>query len=384
MFRSICILGRQPNLSIAELESLFGGDKIKPISNYASLVDLQSNKVPFERLGGTIKLGKVLTEINSTDWQEITKFLLGYMPDFVAREQSGKIKFGVSVYGLNANIKAINVTALEIKKAIKTKGRSMRVIPNKNKELNTAQVLHNKLTNELGIELLLIQHGTITILAQTTNVQDIDAYAARDQKRPKRDARVGMLPPKLAQIILNLSQAEKGDKLLDPFCGTGVLLQEALLMGCYIYGTDIEPRMIEYTRINLNWLIGPAELKLNVGDATNFKWSNFDVIACETYLGRPFSVEPRPDKLREVIQDVNTIHKKFLQNLAKQTKPEFRMCIAVPAWHTKTGIKHLPILDQLSDMGYTRESFVHAKTEKLIYHRDGQFVGRELVVLIRT
>jgi tRNA (guanine10-N2)-dimethyltransferase len=384
MFGSICILGRQPNLSIAELESLFGGDKIKPISNYASLVDLQSNKVPFERLGGTIKLGKVLTEINSTDWQEITKFLLGYMPDFVAREQSGKIKFGISVYGLNANIKAINVTALEIKKAIKTKGRSMRVIPNKNKELNTAQVLHNKLTNELGIELLLIQHGTITILAQTTNVQDIDAYAARDQKRPKRDARVGMLPPKLAQIILNLSQAEKGDKLLDPFCGTGVLLQEALLMGCYIYGTDIEPRMIEYTRINLNWLIGPAELKLNVGDATNFKWSNFDVIACETYLGRPFSVEPRPDKLREVIQDVNTIHKKFLQNLAKQTKPEFRMCIAVPAWHTKTGVKHLPILDHLSDMGYTRESFVHAKTEKLIYHRDGQFVGRELVVLIRT
>lgn len=383
MFQSICILGRQPALSLAELESLFGADNVKPVSEEAALLNMPPGDVPFKRLGGTIKLGKVLTELPTTNAQEITDYLAEHVPKHLHYMPEGKVKFGLSVYGLNASIKTINATGLEVKKASKAAGRSMRVIPNKDKDLNAAQVLNNKMTEELGMELVLVKNGGKTILAQTSNVQDIDAYAARDQQRPARDARVGMLPPKLAQIILNLAAVEQGDRLLDPFCGTGVVLQEALLMGCYAYGTDIEPRMIEYTRENLRWLIGPTQQELAVGDATRFKWEDFDAIAAETYLGQPFSTEPRPEKLKQVIQDVNTIHKKFLENIAHQTEKGFKLCIAVPAWHTKNGIKHLPILDRLTDMGYTRKSFVHAKTKDLIYHREGQIVGRELVVLIR-
>lgn len=70
----------------------------------------------------------------------------------------------------------------------------------------------------------------------------------RDYGRPARDARVGMLPPKLAQIMLNLSvKDEKSGTVLDPFCGTGVLLQEAALAGFDFIGSDIEPRMVEMT-----------------------------------------------------------------------------------------------------------------------------------------
>lgn len=383
MFKSICILGRQPALSLAELESVFGPENIQPVSEFAALVNIPHDKVPFEQLGGSIKLAKVLTELNTTNWSKLTDYLVNNVPKHIGYLSEGKVKFGISTYNLPINPAAINATGLEIKRSAKAAGRSMRVVPNKSTDLNAAQVLRNKLTDERGMELLLVKHGDKTILAQTTAVQNIDAYAARDQKRPARDARVGMLPPKLAQIILNLAKVETGDRLLDPFCGTGVILQEALLMGCYAYGTDIEPRMIEYTKENLRWLIGPAEQKLAVGDATNFQWQNFDVIACETYLGQPFSTEPRPEKLKQVIRDVNTIHKKFLENVARQTENGFRICIAVPAWHTKVGVKHLPILDHLTDMGYTRKSFVHAKIKDLIYHREGQIVGRELVVLIR-
>src|SRR3546814_11679403 len=65
----------------------------------------------------------------------------------------------------------------------------------------------------------------------------------------------------------------------------------------------------------------------------------FYTIATEIYLGRPFSTQPDPATLQKVMQDTDTIHKKFLQNVARQTKPGFRMCIAVPAWHTKHGVK---------------------------------------------
>jgi tRNA G10 N-methylase Trm11 len=231
-------------------------------------------------------------------------------------------------------------------------------------------------------------------MAQNIAEQDIEAYAARDQARPKRDARVGMLPPKLAQIIVNLAAGKltadsKQLTLLDPFCGTGVVLQEALLMGYSAYGTDLEPRMIEYSEINLKWLrsfyhqLSAVSCKLEVGDATNMTWQPFDFVAAETYLGRPFSALPAPNVLDKVIQDVDTIHKKFLKNVARQTKPGFRMCIAVPAWKASTGFKRLPTLDHLEELGYTRAVFKHVREQDLIYHRENQIVARELVVLQR-
>lgn len=390
MFASLCILGRQPALGLAELESLFGADSIKPVGTQSVLVDVSPEEVNHARLGGAIKICKVLTEIPSTDWNDITEYLVEHVPKHVCCLVPGKVKFGISIYNLKASAKAISATGLSIKKASKAVERSMRVIPNKEQTLNAAQVLNNKMTDELGMELILVRNGNQTILAQTTSVQDIDAYAARDQERPARDARVGMLPPKLAQTIVNLAAIPQTSSVLDPFCGTGVLLQEGILMGYDVYGTDIEERMIEYSQKNLDWLgqIYPSSLHdrtylLETGDACTFQWQPFDTIACETYLGRPFSTEPNPEKLREVIQDVDTIHRKFLTNVARQTQAGFRMCIAIPAWHTKNGIKHLPMLDHLTDMGYTRISFVHSKNKDLVYHRENQIVGRELVVLIR-
>ncbi len=300
--------------------------------------------------------------------------------------------------------------------------------------------MHNKLIEPNGLELLLIKHGNRTLLGQTRWVQDIDAYRRRDQERPARDARVGMLPPKLAQIILNLavgtsvrdslntslkanvdpslkfneepasnnkpydqqslvrSQPNNPLHILDPFCGTGVVLQEALLQGYFAAGADLDQRMVDYSLQNIKWLhetIGYPGTLLNIvpADATKDQWKiPLDSIACETYLGRPFSAAPEPATLQKVIHDVDTIHKKFLQNVAghPNVKDEarhgrkFRICLAVPAWKTKTGFQHLPILDHLEELGYNRVRFVHAKTSELIYHREGQFVARELVVLTKS
>jgi tRNA G10 N-methylase Trm11 len=239
-----------------------------------------------------------------------------------------------------------------------------------------------------GMELLFIQVEGGVWLAQTVGIQDIEAYGARDQARPKRDAKVGMLPPKLAQIIINLTNPEPGTLVLDPFCGTGVILQETLIMGYPALGTDLEPRMVQYAQTNLEWLTSKfpvnAEYHVTVGDATSYKWPpTIGVIAAETYLGRPFSHRPAPDVLRQVISDVNTIHRKFLENVTEQTKPGFRLAIAVPAWKIGKDFEHLPILDHLKELGYNRLSFQHAEDQDLIYHREGQIVGRELVTLIR-
>ncbi len=387
--QSIFILGRQPALALAELESLFGADNIKPAGIHAAIVNANPSTVNFDRIGGSIKFAKLLTELPTTEWNKLTKYIEKTIPEHLEYLPEGKLKFGISTYGLNVDAGTINRSGLWIKKAIKKAGRSVRIVPNNEPALGSAQVIHNQMTGPLGMELLLIRDGDKTILAQTIAEQDIEAYAARDQGRPKRDARVGMLPPKLAQIIINLANPKPGTTVLDPFCGTGVILQEAVLMELGAYGSDLEPRMIDYTNDNLNWLKDKTNKPVNgateVGDATSLIWkeTDFQSIACETYLGRPFSSQPDASVLQEVMQDTNMIHKRFLQNVVRQTEPGFRMCIAVPAWKVNDGFKHLKVLDNLEDMGYNRIEFVHASREDLIYHREGQIVGRELVVLIR-
>ncbi len=390
MTQAIAILGRQPALGLAELESLFGASVVHPVGP-AALMDIEPDQIPMKRLGGTMKLARYLDHIDSADWDSIAAYLARELPKHVCCLPEGKVRLGLSTYGLPVSVKRQNATGLELKKIIKAAGRSGRIIPNNAPELNTAQVLHNGLiSSPTGMELLLIRDGQRTILAQTVAVQDIDAYAARDQRRPKRDARVGMLPPKLAQIILNLAVGSNTEKLavLDPFCGTGVVLQEALLIGYDAYGTDLQERMVDYSRENLDWLASGHDLHeqtylLETGDATDFDWQDFDTVACETYLGRPFSGLPTPGVLAEVMRDVDLIHRKFLKNLAKQTPPGFRACVAVPTWKTKTGFKHLKTLDSLESIGYTRTSFAHVRDQDLIYHRPDQIVARELVVLTR-
>lgn len=403
MSQSVAILGRLPALGTAELESLYGPDALQLIGPGAVLIDKAPNEIAFSRLGGTIKLTKLLTILDTTNWDQIEKYLIDQFPTHLDYLDDGKLTLGLSVYGLRLNPKRLNATGLSLKKVVKASGRSCRIVPNKSLELSSAQVLHNKLYGSREWELCFIASDSKTYLVQTTHVQEIDAYAARDQARPKRDARVGMLPPKLAQTIINLATSnlpvpvdqswqEVHDRLWDvhdPFCGTGVVLQEALLMGYSALGSDLDSRMVEYTQANLSWLSErwslPADTAYHAykADATDALFWDSQVIACETYLGRPFSAQPSVEVLREVMSDVDAIHKKFLQNVARQTKPGFRMCIAVPTWRTRYGFTHLKVLDNLGELGYTRAVFKHARTDELVYQREGQIVGRELVVLTR-
>jgi tRNA G10 N-methylase Trm11 len=215
-----------------------------------------------------------------------------------------------------------------------------------------------------------------------------------------------MLPPKLAQTIINLAgkhvlpsgamidpehptnKNPRNALLLDPFCGTGVILQEALLMGYDVYGTDLEPRMIDYTGENLDWLadqydLSGREMRIEEGDATKHTWEPApDLVAAETYLGRPFTSAPDRETLERTVTDCNQILRKFLTNLHGQLAPGTRLCLAIPAWQTaKDKFKHLPLPNHLNELGFERVQFQHAQTADLLYYRADQIVGRELLVI---
>lgn len=395
--QSLITLGRQPALSLAELESLYGAPALTRAGSQSVIVDVDPAKIDFNRLGGAIKLCQVVHILDTIQWRQIEKYLFDALPKQADQLEEGKLQLGLSTQGFDINIRQLEATGLNLKKMIRKSGRSVRLVPNKELELNTAQVHHNKLTSPHGWEVLIIRDYDRTIIAQTVQVQDIESYTYRDRERPKRDARVGMLPPKLAQIILNLaagptSADKSGQVVLDPFCGTGVLLQEAVLMGYMPYGTDLEQRMIDYSQQNMDWLgdkykVDTTTTKLEKGDATNHTWQRpVDIVAGETYLGKPFTSAPAPEPLAQTIADCNLIIKKFLKNILAQVPSGTRLCLAVPAWSTGANskqFKSLPLIDQIDDLGYNRISFEHAGDTELIYHRPDQYVARQLLVIIK-
>lgn len=381
----LTILGRQPALSLAELEGFFGNENISHSSATSALIE--ADHISIERLGGSIKAGRVVLTLPTDDWatakRKITKH---YLESW--KQLDRKQTIGVSIYDWDISKKLPSQLLISIKSELKPHGVSIRTIPNNDLALNTATSHHNKLgLSDNKTELLVVRgfNGGI-IVAESVGAQNITALAARDQARPKTDAFVGMLPPKLAQMMLNMSGITKG-RVLDPFCGTGVVLQEALLNGLDAYGTDLSEKMVAYSKVNLQWISEKYHLDeshtVHEGDAMNTTWENpIDAVVAETYLGQPFSAPPSPNKLKEVSRICDFIITDFLKNIKPQLKPGTPLILAVPAWRdTKGGFTHLEVIGKLGSLGYTHRQLRHVKSADLLYFRENQVVAREILIL---
>ncbi len=384
----IAILGRQPNISTAELSAVFGADAVRRVSYNAATI--QTSAMDINQLGGVLKCGEIIGHVpveknDKSSLSVVSKFIAKtYHEKF--RNSDKKITFGISVYDLKVAPRDVQRIGLILKNVLKKDGVSLRLIPNSNAALSTATSHNNKLgLSPHKIEVLVVRtrQGEL-LIAESRGAQNITAYARRDRDRPRRDAFVGMLPPKLAQIMVNLATGGKPGTLLDPFCGTGTVLQEALLKDCTVYGSDLNPKMIDYTSENLRWLTKAhrhnGTIKgIRTGDATSFSWPeapDLTVVVCETYLGQPFSAPPKPEKLKEVISNCNHITSGFLKNIHSQVQPNTTFCIAIPAWRDNDGcLTHLPLIRQLNNLGY------HLEGSPLIYCRPDQIVAREILIL---
>ena len=414
----LAILGRQPKISLAELESLFSNVKYLG----GNLATFESKKEPeISRLGGTIKLAREISFLeNNSGKSTPVDFLL----DFVkTNNYSGKLVIGVSDYSKNASARGAQGEALHVKRLLKNHEVSARVLPNKSAGLSSATVFHNQLGEKPG-RFELIKVGKKWYVG--IGVQNINAYTKRDQARPARDAKNGMLPPKLAQILVNLcGSLRPGATVLDPFCGTGVVLQEAILMGYRAYGTDKSERIVGFAKKNLDWLMrsnlaigkglsnsgteaaqspfegpktwlsGPERpekgalrasakpIELACADATDFTWRQpIDAVAFEGYLGPPMSNPPADIKLKSVMADIYPLYYHTLRNLSSQIKSGTPVVMAVPAWLRPDGrYQRLNLLDEIDNLGYNVIKYQNLSQNDLLYFRDGQVVAREIIVL---
>lgn len=374
--QTIAILGRQPEFGLVELESLLGATKMQPWGRAGALC---ASELDINHLGGTQKLGRILYRGPARDLNE-TPISLDDLP-----LRASKTNFGLSYYGLQATPRFVLQAGLTLKKRLKSRGSVRLVTPQTGTALSAAQVKFNNLIQG-GFELLVVINKQEMVVAITTQLQDIDGYAARDYGRPSRSAKVGMLPPKLAQIIINTTTAPL---VYDPFCGTGVVLQEALLLGRQAGGSDSAEAMVAATRENLDWLrrLRPElpEGQVAVADARKVSLPKLPLaIVSEGYLGPNLSKAPTPERLRELQAELGELYANCLRHWHSQLPSDTEIAITAPVWYSESGPRDTGIIDRLPDLGYTLGSFTHSQSRNLVYRRSGQSVGRQLLILRKS
>jgi len=180
------------------------------------------------------------------------------------------------------------------------------------------------------------------------------------ERRPRRRPffHPTAMPAKLARVMVNLAQPNKGDLVLDPFCGTGGMLVEAGLIGCRVVGFDAKPHMLRGGLKNL--LHYGINLEgVAVADARYPPVAKVDCIVTDPPYGR--SASTLGASTIRIVED-------FLSAVGDKIPRGRRICMASP--------KTIRIADAGEKAG-----FKHLESHFVYVHRS---LTREIVVFERT
>ncbi len=256
-------------------------------------------------------------------------------------------------------------------------------------------------------ELLIAKDGDRYVIAMTDVVQDFEEWNKRDYARPYADPKSGMLPPKVARMAVNLaayhasfwqastrasrqtrlprltvarpeSQSDAGQilvtpgtasktghkVLLDPFCGMGTILSEALLLGCKVIGSDQSEAVIDKARKNIAWLktvypeVSNIPSEFITEDATHIgnhvKHVSIDAIVTEPFMGKQDS-RIDEEKVKNIIKGLEKLYIGCFKEWYKLLKPGGVLVIALPEYVIKDTLFAVKkVVDNCENLGYTR------------------------------
>src|SRR3989339_1075497 len=410
-------LGHQPRISLAELAAAVPGFLYRrtikdAVVLFESPVELDAAFL--DTLGGIVILARRATDQAVTP-AEVPSLLVSELKD----ARRSKVTFSLRTLLLPRP--AIHTLYRQCKEALRKLGRPCRYVGSEREPappvlLRDAGLLDPK----RGCELVLLpeseeEDNQTFWIGRTIAAQDVNAYTKRDIGKPVRDTTVGLLPPKLAQILLNMGawlsrgcqtplhdptqkRAKKPEPLtvFDPFCGTGVIPIECLVRGWHVLASDLAQKAVNGCEKNLEWL--RKELKILKKDAESTVWKQDALkpfvlkqlpamVVTETTLGPALEDRPTQKSAAKMKTELEKLEAAFIEHCSK-TLPGVPLALTWPFWKIKNETIFLEhAWEAAHKAGYiatlppgiepTRENRL-----SLLYRRPDQFVGREIVLLL--
>ena len=378
MQRYFFILGRQRQLCFDELKTILVKQQVafSLIADEEDFVIVET-KIPLDcpelisRLAGTIKIGELIGENIDLTAERLIEFI---------GEKTTKIFFGISTYNTMLPIVKIGQA---MKQALKKAGVSARFVTSKVNPLSSVIVEKNKMLKS-GAEICILKSGDIKYTGITRAVQPFEKFSEIDYGRPARDAYSGMLPPKLAQTMINLSGANDKSILYDPFCGSGTVLQQALLLGFNeVIGSDLSEKAIADTKTNLAWLeqkfnkkyryqIFQSDIK-DISQRINA--GTIDTIVAEPSLGPPLRGKEPAEKLKSIIDDLTNLYKITFAEFDRVLRKKGTIVMVIPQIEMRGKIYAINIKPILPKSFSIRNEW--------LYQRENQFIQRRVYKIVK-
>lgn len=413
------VLGRDPALSLAEiiqsLSQLVISYSIKYFSPEAVILETDKDLNAVDQmsiLGGTVKIGKVIDKVGLEE--EELKFANIFSAENISAnylpKREGKMHIGISIYNAGGNdlyvsklfdnLKDLNVS---IKDNLREKGIRAGFIQIKDRFLTSVSVAKNELLNK-GAEIVLLVTKDKILVGKTLNVQEFQTFSFRDMGRPMKDKRAGIMPPKLARMMINLAGIKKDQVLLDPFCGSGTILQEAVVAGYKnIRGSDISQRAISDTRSNLDWLfqnfrqLGRLSYNITIEEldvrciAQKIRHDSIDTVVTEPYLGPPLFRKPNFSEITKIFSEISRLYITAFEQFSKILPTGGKVVIIFPVFEENGKPHLLEILPQIQALGFENIILIPnelqlvlprylTRRKTIIYGGSQQFLKREILL----
>ena len=341
------ISGKNWKLSLAEVASFLQarsvGFEVLEFSRsfFTVKTDTPLENAAIDELGGILKIA----EVNGTvPTEQVTAAFLkqnkqakkdiqfalpldaiaGKMPS----AESGKAVFGVSAYWAEPQFRRIANNAQRflgsvLKDELKAQNKKARFMgfpqDRDNPQLTPVEVIKQGLV-ENHAEVLLCIGKRQTLIGTTVGVHNPFAFQKRDIEKPVQ-RKIFAIPPRIAKIMVNLTHCTPGKVFLDPFCGVGTILQEALLAKAKVIGLDVNRWCIDASKQNLTWLTREYNLQepdyvVLQGDSrklTSKIRDDLDCIATEPDLGPALRETPTVPYAEKIVENLRPLFRDFLR-----------------------------------------------------------------------
>jgi tRNA G10 N-methylase Trm11 len=234
-----------------------------------------------------------------------------------------------------------------LKDTLKDQGKKARFMgfpkDRQNPQLTPVEILKQGLL-ENHAEVLICIGKTETAVGVTIAVHNPFEFQKRDLDKPVQRKIFG-ISPRVARIMVNLARCTPGKVFLDPFCGVGNILQEALLSQAHVIGVDINRWCVEAAKRNLSWLareysLSDAEYGVVQGDARDLRRKirdEIDSLATEPDLGPALREVPTEPYAQKIVGNLKPLFEDFLNSAHGVLREGGYLAVITPYIRTRGG-----------------------------------------------
>jgi tRNA G10 N-methylase Trm11 len=337
------------DLSILEAQCVLGNPAIVPAKcGDIAMVDLkQGGAKTLAELAGVHKIALPLPSVSSAEFADAIQF------------PESNFNFSLSLYCMQGDEDAYEGISQELLATLRDLGlkKANLIRSRSGPELHSERVVARS-----SMDFVAFPLGATTQWGVTIFVPNTESFKERSNERPYVTSGIS-LSSRLARLLVNIAGVSKGDVLLDPFCGSGTILGEALLKGVDCIGVDRNHGTVERTKDNLRWLASQNErggrrlpsFSVKVGDATRLQSdmgeTKVDAIVSEPILVPMLSSAPSLDRAKKLIRHASFIYSEALHEMSRVMKRGGRLVLVTPSLRTKEGRDVTLLFDDLREVG---------------------------------